>query len=121
MSEHWTVDRDHELFSILDRERERQNSTLQLIASENFTSPAVLRATGSVLTNKYSEGYPTKRYYGGNEVIDQVEELARERAKALFGAEYANVQPHAGANANMAVYFGLLEPGDTVLGLRLDQ
>ena len=81
----------------------------------------MLRATGSVLTNKYSEGYPGKRYYGGNEVIDEVEDLARERAKALFGAEHANVQPHSGANANMAVYLALLEPGDTVLGLRLDQ
>ena len=117
----WPTVPDDELFGLIEREVERQNTTLQLIASENFTSPAVLRATGSVLTNKYSEGYPTKRYYGGNEVIDQVEELARERAKALFGAEHANVQPHSGANANMAVYLGLLEPGDTVLGLRLDQ
>ena len=81
----------------------------------------MLRATGSVLTNKYSEGYPGKRYYGGNEFIDEVEALAIERAKALFGADHANVQPHAGANANMAVYLGLLEPGDTVLGLSLDQ
>jgi glycine hydroxymethyltransferase len=117
----WPTVPDDELFSLIEREVERQNTTLQLIASENFTSPAVLRATGSVLTNKYSEGYPTKRYYGGNEVIDQVEDLARERAKALFGAEHANVQPHSGANANMAVYLGLLDPGDTVLGLRLDQ
>jgi glycine hydroxymethyltransferase len=117
----WPTTPDDELFSLIDREVERQNTTVQLIASENFTSPAVLRATGSVLTNKYSEGYPGKRYYGGNEVIDQVEDLARERAKALFGAEHANVQPHLGANANMAVYFALLEPGDTVLGLRLDQ
>lgn len=117
----WPDAHDDELFALIDREVERQNTTLQLIASENFTSPAVLRATGSVLTNKYSEGYPSKRYYGGNEVIDQVEDLARERAKALFGADHANVQPHSGANANMAVYLGLLEPGDTVLGLRLDQ
>jgi glycine hydroxymethyltransferase len=117
----WPAPHDKELFELIDREVDRQNSTIQLIASENFASPAVLEATGSVLTNKYSEGYPTKRYYGGNEVIDEVEDLARERAKALFGAEYANVQPHAGANANMAVYLGLLEPGDTVLGLRLDQ
>src|SRR5215510_11255523 len=117
----WPDVTDDELFGLIDREVERQNTTLQLIASENFTSPEVLRATGSVLTNKYSEGYPAKRYYGGNEVIDQVEDLARERAKALFGAEHANVQPHAGANANMAVYQALLEPGDTVLGLRLDQ
>jgi glycine hydroxymethyltransferase len=117
----WPQTDDDELFSLIDREVERQNTTLQLIASENFTSPAVLRATGSVLTNKYSEGYPSKRYYGGNEVIDEVEELARERAKALFGAEHANVQPHSGANANMAVYLAFLDPGDTVLGLRLDQ
>jgi glycine hydroxymethyltransferase len=117
----WSTQRDTELFEILERELERQNTTIQLIASENFTSPAVLEATGSVLTNKYSEGYPGKRYYGGNEVIDEVEELARRRACALFGAEHANVQPHAGANANMAVYFALLEPGDTVLGMRLDQ
>jgi len=112
---------DPELFAILNREVERQNTTLQLIASENFVSPEVLAATGSVLTNKYSEGYPGKRYYGGNEVIDQVEDLARDRVKALFGAEHANVQPHSGANANLAVYFALLEPGDTVLGMRLDQ
>ncbi|HMC51171.1 MAG TPA: serine hydroxymethyltransferase [Acidimicrobiales bacterium] len=112
---------DPELFDIIERELERQNTTLQLIASENFTSPAVLAATGSVLTNKYAEGYPGKRYYGGNQVIDEAEDLARERAKALFGAEHANVQPHAGANANLAVYLGLIEPGDTVLGMRLDQ
>ena len=117
----WPTTPDDELFALIDREVERQNTTLQLIASENFTSPAVLRATGTVLTNKYSEGYPGKRYYGGNEVIDEVEDLARERAKSLFGAEYANVQPHSGANANLAAYMALLEPGDTVLGLRLDQ
>ena len=117
----WPTDRDAELFDIIDAERDRQNRTVQLIASENFTSPAVMEATGSVLTNKYSEGYPGKRYYGGNEIIDQAEDLARERVKALFGAEHANVQPHSGANANMAVYLGLLSPGDTVLGLRLDQ
>src|SRR5947209_13415077 len=112
---------DDELFAILDREVERQNTTLQLIASENLVSEAVLRATGSVLTNKYSEGYPGKRYYGGNEVIDEVEDLARERVKALFGAEHANVQPHSGTNANLAAYFALLDVGDTVLGMRLDQ
>ncbi len=112
---------DTELFAILERELERQNTTLQLIASENFTSPAVLAATGSVLTNKYSEGYPGRRYYGGNQFADEAEDLARQRAKELFGAEHANVQPHAGANANMAVYLGLLESGDTVLGMRLDQ
>jgi glycine hydroxymethyltransferase len=117
----WPTVHDKELFNLIDREVDRQNTTIQLIASENFASPQVLEATGSVLTNKYSEGYPGKRYYGGNEVIDSVEDLARERVKALFGAEYANVQPHAGANANMAAYLATLEPGDTVLGLRLDQ
>ncbi|MET0727471.1 MAG: serine hydroxymethyltransferase [Acidimicrobiales bacterium] len=117
----WPSNPDDEVFALIDREVERQNTTIQLIASENFTSPAILRATGSVLTNKYSEGYPGKRYYGGNEVIDEVEEVARERAKSLFGAPHANVQPHAGANANMGVYLALLDPGDTVLGLRLDQ
>src|SRR5215831_7657605 len=115
------VDPDRELFSIIDEELTRQNTTIQLIASENFASPAVLRATGSVLTNKYSEGYPGKRYYGGNQFIDESEDLARERAKELFGAAHANVQPHSGANANMAVYLALLDPGDTVMGLRLDQ
>ena len=93
---------------------------MQLIASENFTSPAVLAASGSVLTNKYSEGYPGRRYYGGNRVIDEVEDLARDRATALFGADHANVQPHAGANANLAVYQALLEPGATILAMRLD-
>ncbi len=112
---------DRELFDILRREEERQNTTLQLIASENFASRAVMAATGSVLTNKYSEGYPGKRYYGGNRIVDEVEELARRRACELFGAEHANVQPHAGANANLAVYLAMLEPGDTVLGMRLDQ
>jgi glycine hydroxymethyltransferase len=113
--------RDTELFDLIDKEVERQNTTLQLIASENFTSRQVLEATGSALTNKYSEGYPGKRYYGGNRVIDEVEDLARDRVKALFGAEHANVQPHSGANANVAVYLALLDPGDTVLGMRLDQ
>ena len=111
---------DTEVEGLLARELERQTTGLQLIASENFTSPAVLRAVGSVLTNKYSEGYPGKRYYGGNAVIDDIETLAIERAKALFGAEHANVQPHSGANANMCAYQALLEPGDTVLGLSLD-
>ena len=115
------IERDSELLAILDSEAERQNTTLQLIASENFTSPAVLAATGSVLTNKYSEGYPGKRYYGGNQFIDEVEDLARERVKALFGADHANVQPHAGASANLAVCLAMLEPGDTLLGMRLDQ
>ncbi|HTT87179.1 MAG TPA: serine hydroxymethyltransferase, partial [Acidimicrobiales bacterium] len=116
----WLVE-DAEVASLVRAEAKRQTTTLQLIASENFTSPAVLAATGSVLTNKYSEGYPGKRYYGGNRVIDEVEELARQRAKALFGAEHANVQPHAGATANLAVYQALLEPGDTILAMRLDQ
>ena len=121
MSEEATAGRDQELFSILDREFERQSTTVQLIDSENFTSRAVLAATGSALTNKYSEGYPGKRYYGGNHIVDEAEDLARRRAMDLFGAEHANVQPHAGANANMAVYLAVLEPGDTVLGMRLDQ
>ena len=112
---------DTELFAIIEAERERQNTTLQLIASENFASRAVLAATGSVLTNKYSEGYPGKRYYGGNSVIDQAEDLARRRVCQLFGAEHANVQPHSGANANLAAYLAVLQPGDTVLGMRLDQ
>jgi glycine hydroxymethyltransferase len=115
------VTEDRELFDMIRREEERQNTTLQLIASENFTSRAVLAATGSVLTNKYSEGYPGKRYYGGNRIIDEVEDLARRRACELFGAEHANVQPHSGANANLAAYLAVLEPGDTVLGMRLDQ
>jgi len=111
---------DPEVDRLLHEELERQQTTLQLIASENFTSRAVLAASGSVLTNKYSEGYPGKRYYGGNQVIDAVEDLARDRATALFGADHANVQPHAGANANLAVYQALLEPGATVLAMRLD-
>ncbi len=112
---------DLELFDIIHREEVRQNTTLQLIASENFTSRAVMRATGSVLTNKYSEGYPGKRYYGGNQVIDEVEDLARRRLCDLFGADHANVQPHSGANANLAAYLAVLDAGDTVLGMRLDQ
>jgi glycine hydroxymethyltransferase len=116
----WPSDRDTELFGIVDKEVVRLNTTLQLIASENFASPDVMEATGSVLTNKYSEGYPGKRYYGGNIYIDEAEDLARERVKALFGAEHANVQPHSGANANVGVYLALLEAGDTVLGMSLD-
>jgi len=112
---------DPELEAALARELERQRTTLQLIASENFTSPAVLAAAASVLTNKYSEGYPGRRYYGGNVVADEVEDLARERAKALFGAGHANVQPHSGASANLAAYLALVEPGDTILAMRLDQ
>jgi glycine hydroxymethyltransferase len=112
---------DPAIADVVRRELERQNTTIQLIASENFTSPAVLAAQGSVLTNKYSEGYPGKRYYGGNYVVDDAEEIARQRACALFGAEHANVQPHSGANANFAAYLSLLEPGDVVMGMRLDQ
>ena len=118
----WPSENDHdtEVFDLLEAERVRQNTGLQLIASENFTSPDVMRATGSVLTNKYSEGYPGKRYYGGNVNVDDIESLAIERVKKLFGADHANVQPHSGASANMAVYLGLLKPGDTILGLSLD-
>ena len=114
-----TLPRDEELFSLIEREFERQRDGLELIASENFTSPAVMEAVGSVLTNKYAEGYPGKRYYGGCEVVDQVERLAIERLKELFGAKWANVQPHSGSSANLAVYYALLEPGDTVLGMDL--
>ena len=111
---------DTEVFDLIDREVDRQCTGLQLIASENFTSPAVMRAVGSALTNKYAEGYPGKRYYGGNQIIDDIEALAIARVKALFGADHANVQPHSGANANMCAYQAVLEPGDTVLGLSLD-
>jgi len=110
---------DPEVWAALDAERTRQQDGLEMIASENYTSPAVLQAVGSVLTNKYAEGYPGRRYYGGCEHVDVVENLARERAKTLFGAEFANVQPHSGSQANMAVYFTVLQPGDTVLGLDL--
>jgi glycine hydroxymethyltransferase len=112
---------DPKIADVIRREGERQNSTVQLIASENFTSTAVLEAQGSVLTNKYSEGYPAKRYYGGNAVVDEAEELARNRACELFGAEHANVQPHSGANANQAAYMAVIQPGDRVMGMRLDQ
>ncbi len=112
---------DPTIADIIRREGERQNTTVQLIASENFTSTAVLEAQGSVLTNKYSEGYPAKRYYGGNVVVDEAEELARNRACELFGAEHANVQPHSGANANQAAFMAVLQPGDRVMGMRLDQ
>ncbi len=115
------ITHDDEVTSLLQQEWERQTSTLQLIASENFTSPAVMAATGSILTNKYSEGYPGRRYYGGNQIVDQVEDLARRRLTALFGADHANVQPHSGANANVAVYQALLNVGDTILAMRLDQ
>jgi glycine hydroxymethyltransferase len=110
---------DPEIARAIEDERRRQNSGLELIASENFVSRAILEAAGSVLTNKYAEGYPGRRYYGGCEHVDVVERLAIARAKALFGADHANVQPHSGAQANMAVYFTLLKPGDTVLGMNL--
>ena len=111
---------DPELAEAIFLEKNRQNSKIELIASENFVSPAVMAAQGSVLTNKYAEGYPGKRYYGGCEFVDIAENLARDRVKKLFGAEHANVQPHSGANANTAVYFAMLEPGDTVLGMSLN-
>ncbi len=110
---------DMEVANAITDEFERQNSHIELIASENWVSKAVMSAMGSVLTNKYAEGYPGKRYYGGCECVDVVEELARERAKELFGCEYANVQPHSGAQANMAVQFAILKPGDTVMGMNL--
>jgi glycine hydroxymethyltransferase len=113
------VEVDPEVASLLERELERQRDEIELIASENFTWPAILEAVGSVPTNKYSEGYPGRRYYGGCEVVDEIEQLAIDRAKALFGAEHANVQPHAGAQTNMAVYFAALDPGDTILSLEL--
>ena len=110
---------DSELWDAMRLETQRQEEHIELIASENYASPRVLEAQGSVLTNKYAEGYPGKRYYGGCEFVDRAEVLAIERAKALFGADYANVQPHSGSSANIAVYHALLEPGDTVLGMSL--
>jgi len=110
---------DPEIFSVIAQEERRQESEINLIASENYASRAVMEATGSVLTNKYAEGYPGKRYYGGCQYVDKAEQLAIDRAKQLFGAEHANVQPHAGSQANMAVYFSLLNPGDTILGMSL--
>ncbi len=111
--------KDSEIYRLLDEERQRQNDNLELIASENFASKAVIEAMGSTLTNKYAEGLPGKRYYGGCEIVDQVENLARERAKKLFGAEWVNVQPHSGAQANAAVYLSFMEAGETLLGLDL--
>src|SRR4051812_15598100 len=113
------ADVDPEVAEALDNELERQRRTLEMIASENFVPQAVLECQGSVLTNKYAEGYPGRRYYGGCEYVDVIEQLAIDRAKALFGAEHANVQPHAGAQANTSVYHALLDPGDTILGLAL--
>lgn len=112
---------DPDLAQLIEREVDRQRGNIQLIASENFVSVATMQASGSVLVNKYSEGYPGRRYYEGCEVIDEIETLAVDRAKALFGAEYANVQPHSGSQANMAAYLAVLDPGDTILGMRLDQ
>ncbi|MFX0556857.1 serine hydroxymethyltransferase [Maribacter sp. CXY002] len=111
--------RDNRIFELIELERQRQINGIELIASENFTSPQVMEAAGSVLTNKYAEGYPGKRYYGGCEVVDQIEQLAIDRAKELFGAEYANVQPHSGSQANASVYHACLQPGDTILGFDL--
>jgi len=111
---------DMEVATAIDNEFDRQNSHIELIASENWVSPAVMQAMGTVMTNKYAEGYPGKRYYGGCDCVDVVEDLARERAKELFGCEYVNVQPHSGAQANMAVQFAMLQPGDTVMGMNLD-
>ncbi|MGL4571435.1 MAG: serine hydroxymethyltransferase [Clostridium sp.] len=110
---------DEKVFALMEKELERQESGIELIASENFASEAVIEAMGSYLTNKYAEGYPGKRYYGGCYVVDEIEDIARDRAKELFNAEHANVQPHSGSQANMAVYFTILEPGDTVLGMDL--
>ena len=110
---------DKEVFEALEGEEKREREGLELIPSENYVSKAVREAQGSILTNKYSEGYPGKRYYGGQTYTDEVEVLAIARAKKLFGAKFANVQPHSGANANIAMYFALLEPGDTVLGMDL--
>ena len=110
---------DPEISAAIEKERTRQEQHIELIASENYTSPLVMEAQGSVLTNKYAEGYPGKRYYGGCEHVDVIENLAIARAKELFGADYANVQPHSGSQANAAVYMALLKPGDTVLGMSL--
>ena len=115
----FTLERDLEIFNLINQEAHRQEYGLELIASENFTSRQVMEAQGSVLTNKYAEGLPGKRYYGGCEVVDQVETIAIERAKALFGASWANVQPHSGAQANAAVFLSFLNPGDKILGFDL--
>jgi glycine hydroxymethyltransferase len=112
-------DNDLKIYEIIEEENTRQEDHIELIASENFVSKAVMEANGSILTNKYAEGYPAKRYYGGCEVVDKAENLARDRMKELFGAEHANVQPHSGSQANMAVYFSVLKPGDTILGMNL--
>ena len=112
--------KDQEIFDLIEKEHQRQLKGMELIASENFVSDEVMQAMGSYLTNKYAEGLPGKRYYGGCQVVDQVEDLARNRVKKLVGAEFANVQPHSGAQANAAVFFACLKPGDTFMGLNLD-
>src|SRR5690606_23788638 len=113
------ANQDPKLYQAIQDELKRQQTNIELIASENFVSRAVMEAQGSVLTNKYAEGYPGRRYYGGCEFVDVAEDIARDRAKEIFGADHANVQPHSGAQANMAVYFSVLEAGDTVLGMNL--
>ena len=113
------MNRDNKIFDLIDQEADRQEYGIELIASENFTSKQVMEAQGSCLTNKYAEGLPGKRYYGGCEVVDQVEDIARERLKEIFGAVWCNVQPHSGASANAAVFFACVKPGDTILGLDL--
>src|SRR5947199_3359122 len=118
---HSLAEVDPEIADVLALELRRQQRTLEMIASENFVPQAILECAGSVLTNKYAEGYPGKRYYGGCEFVDIAEQLAIDRARALFGAEHANVQPHAGAQTNAAVYHAFLNPGDTILGMKLDQ
>ena len=114
------MQRDTAIFDLIKKERERQTKGIELIASENFVSEQVMEAMGSVMTNKYAEGYPGKRYYGGCQIVDQSEQLAIDRVKQLFGAEWANVQPHSGAQANMAVLLACLQPGDTFMGLDLN-
>jgi glycine hydroxymethyltransferase len=113
------MEKDTLIFDLIEKERQRQINGIELIASENFVSPQVLEAMGSVLTNKYAEGYPGHRYYGGCEIVDETEQVAIDRLRQLFDAEYANVQPHSGAQANMAVFFTVLKPGDTFMGLNL--
>ncbi len=112
---------DEKAYEILELERNRQEEGLELIASENFVSPSVMEAAGSLLTNKYAEGYPNKRYYGGCKIVDMAESLARNRAKDLFNAKYVNVQPHSGSQANMTVYFAFLKPGDKIMGMSLSE
>jgi glycine hydroxymethyltransferase len=121
MNKQTLADFDPELWQAIQQEQQRQEEQIELIASENYASPRVMAAQGTVLTNKYAEGYPGKRYYGGCEFVDVAERLAQERAQKLFGADYANVQPHSGSQANTAAYMALIKPGDTILGMSLDQ